>query len=236
MILFQKPSVYTLFCEWNIRIGVVTKNLNILVGRIEAGSGSNSFLHDNRKSGRHIHQNCIFRILVIGGSISPLWRRPRNFWKRFPRPKLTSQIWDWNHLRVHMGPLEAFSRQTGRRGRVGHVTRPSLHLMVYPYRVHWPTTPLIGAEMRVEKPRPREFLASKLVDDRGSPRTHPPNGWMSPETRIKKYRLRVEEELLRTSGKSTQLKFISLLLEMGKSMTCAFASSTLFECWHSFLK
>ena len=109
-----------------------------------------------------------------------------------------------------MGPLEAFSRQTGRRGRVGHVTRPSLHLMVYPYRVHWPTTPLIGAEMRVEKPRPREFLASKLVDDRGSPRTHPPNGWMSPETRIKKYRLRVEEELLRTSGKSTQLKFISL--------------------------
>ena len=216
--------------------GVVTKNLNILDGGIEACSGSNSFLHDNRKSGRHIHQNCIFRILVIGGSISPLWRRPRNFWKRFPRPKLTSQIWDWNHLRVHMGPLEAFSRQTGRRGRVGHVTRPSLHLMVYPYRVHWPTTPLIGAEMRVEKPRPREFLASKLVDDRGSPRTHPPNGWMSPETRIKKYRLRVEEELLRTSGKSTQLKFISLLLEMGKSMTWTFASSALFECWHSFLK
>ena len=84
--------------------------------------------------------------------------------------------------------------------------------------------------MRVEKPRPREFLASKLVDDRGSPRTHPPNGWMSPETRIKKYRLRVEEELLRTSGKSTQLKFISLLLEMGKSMTWNFASSALFEC------
>ena len=48
-----------------------------------------------------IHQNCIFSILVIGGSISLFFLKTPSQLLETVSP--LTQIWDWKHLRVHMG-------------------------------------------------------------------------------------------------------------------------------------
>ena len=156
------------------------------------------------KVGDLIHQNCIFTILVIGGSISLSEDALATFGReRFSPVTSLLQIWDWKHLRVHMGHLGAFCSQPGGRGQMGPSHGPSLHFMGGNGGGVRPTNPLRRAEIRVEMPRPRGIWPRPSTCSTHSrwpwiPRISP-NGWMRAETRIKKNRLRLEEDFLRST-------------------------------------
>ena len=97
-----------------------------------------------------IHQNCIFSILVIGGSISLFFLKTPSQLLETVSP--LTQIWDWKHLRVHMGHFSPLFCPTGRRGRPHPRGRPSLHPIeswggVLPARPR-----LVGPKWGLEKP------------------------------------------------------------------------------------
>ena len=221
-----------------------------------SGIGSNSFSMTIEKVGDLIHQNCIFTILVIGGSISLSEDALATFGReRFSPVTSLLQIWDWKHLRVHMGHLGAFCSQPGGRGQMGPSHGPSLHFMGGNGGGVRPTNPLRRAEIRVEMPRPRGISGHgqvlrvvPIVDDRGSHASLRTGGWglkrgskrTDSDSRKTSYALLSAAAcssgcccsmFLRTSGKSGQLKFISPNMNRGVCVTHFFKKLNLITYW-----